>query len=798
LKDPPWVLDALGGRFAAIADQNDLPRMRAAYSDLRGAQDRHGASPIDVARTIADFGTRLTDLGSPEEGRRLLRSALAQAHAAGDKEGLPRMNAALARACALVGDFTGAARAANEAVEGWRAAGRPMEMIDALAVAASVYSSVGDRPSARSAFQEALDVPGAPAELRAALFAERGRTTYEDGGDLDAALKDLTASQNAQDSLGDAEASGLVRLHVARVQLLRGAVAEAAKTNREALEKLSATGGSLRFAEVQALEIRLRAGEALEDDVPARLSSWLDEAESRGAIDLPYECARTLAEILLARKRAPEAARAIERARGAVDRARLGLSDVMSVDVHAQYGEIDELGVRVALALGDPDGVFRAVQRAKGSSFEEAARIPTAGSGAVDPAVQGARERLAALERAYQLSIDSGPKTEMEAARRARDAARAEHLRTVAGSGASMRGRAVSVSGEPPTLASLQSTLGEGELVLEFFTAVSPALCVAFRRGDVRVARDPDTSDLATQCLSLDPNAQTQTAVEAWLARFKDRLVKWIGPVDAKRVFVCPDGPLALVPWPLVLGSIDSSLDREVALLPSAGLLPALRRDVAVSGSGVLALGDPDYSHAADGVAHRLYFGGRVVRRLEASGPEARAVASPDLPPLLGPAANESRLQEALRRPARYRSVHLACHGHVDLENPWFTSLVLAPDAGNDGLWTLHEVMSSRVDADQVVLSACDTARGKRVRAEGVLGLPRAFFAAGTPRVVASTWKVPEGATSDLMKRFYENLAKPGATTAGALRLAQAAVAASPERRHPRFWAAWAVWGLPE
>ena len=106
-----------------------------------------------------------------------------------------------------------------------------------------------------------------------------------------------------------------------------------------------------------------------------------------------------------------------------------------------------------------------------------------------------------------------------------------------------------------------------------------------------------------------------------------------------------------------------------------------------------------------------------------------------------------------------------------------------------------------RLPADLVVLSACDTARGRIVRGEGIVGLTRAFMFAGAPRVICSLWKVDDEATSALMMRFYElwipKDGKQGLPTAEALREAQAFVRAQPKWKHPFFWAAWVLWGLP-
>ena len=102
--------------------------------------------------------------------------------------------------------------------------------------------------------------------------------------------------------------------------------------------------------------------------------------------------------------------------------------------------------------------------------------------------------------------------------------------------------------------------------------------------------------------------------------------------------------------------------------------------------------------------------------------------------------------------------------------------------------------MAVDVSADLVVLSACDSGTGAFVRGEGVLGLARAFLAAGAPTVVASLWKVPDAATRDLMIAFHAHR-KRGKPPAAALRAAQEDV--KKDWPHPSHWAAWVVWGRP-
>ena len=144
----------------------------------------------------------------------------------------------------------------------------------------------------------------------------------------------------------------------------------------------------------------------------------------------------------------------------------------------------------------------------------------------------------------------------------------------------------------------------------------------------------------------------------------------------------------------------------------------------------------------------------------------------------------------------RWRAVHLACHGLVDPERPMLSSLALT-----GGSLSAFDVLRTKIPADLVVLSACETGRGKIVHGEGLLGFTRTFMLAGAPRVVVSLWPVEDMATQALMSKFYElwnPKAGDGLPAAAALRKAQEYVRAQDRWKHPSYWAAWQLWGLPD
>src|SRR5262249_4503846 len=109
----------------------------------------------------------------------------------------------------------------------------------------------------------------------------------------------------------------------------------------------------------------------------------------------------------------------------------------------------------------------------------------------------------------------------------------------------------------------------------------------------------------------------------------------------------------------------------------------------------------------------------------------------------IGEQAREERVK---KEAADYEVLHFASHAVLSDGNPLYSHLVLAgeeAEAGEDGLLEAWEIMKLRLKAELVVLSACETARGRISAGEGVIGMSWAFFVAGTPTTVVSQWKVP-------------------------------------------------------
>jgi CHAT domain-containing protein len=294
--------------------------------------------------------------------------------------------------------------------------------------------------------------------------------------------------------------------------------------------------------------------------------------------------------------------------------------------------------------------------------------------------------------------------------------------------------------------------------------------------------------------------------------------------LENKRLLIVADGALQYVPFSALADPAQGSvyrpliLNHEIVDEPSASALALLRRGagerrpavraLAVFADPVFEKDDPRVRRGSAQLANSTPppFLTRAAElrfaRLPSTRREGRSIASllPEPERWLALDFDASRAAVTSARLSDYRILHFATHGVVESARPELSALALslfdAHGQPQDGFLRLFEIYNLKMQAELVVLSACDTALGTNVRGEGLVGLARGFMHAGSPRVVASLWKVDDQATSELMRLFYAGmLGADKKPAAAALRAAQLAVAKQERWRSPYYWAAFVLQG---
>jgi CHAT domain-containing protein len=216
-------------------------------------------------------------------------------------------------------------------------------------------------------------------------------------------------------------------------------------------------------------------------------------------------------------------------------------------------------------------------------------------------------------------------------------------------------------------------------------------------------------------------------------------------------------------------------------------------------GKEALVVGNP--TMPKQGVGKEL----EPLSQLDGAEKEAKKIAQMlSTTAIIGKEATESAIVQKM---ASAKLIHLATHGLLDGINAigFPGAIALTPSGKDDGFLTTIEIMERfgspgkpPLQAELVVLSACDTGRGD-IKGEGVVGLSRAFMASGVPTLVVSLWQVPDDDTAKLMTEFYTNLYKRKFDKAKAMREAMLSMLKDEDGNpDPKAWAAFTVIGKAE
>jgi len=374
---------------------------------------------------------------------------------------------------------------------------------------------------------------------------------------------------------------------------------------------------------------------------------------------------------------------------------------------------------------------------------------------------------------------------------------------------------------EPIQLEKIQrDLLPEKTAIIEYFVGEENIYMFFITRKDFSVHKLSNSKNINERTRNYIKLLSDNTKKNFFgLAAGKKLFNELVGPVQKKlkkvnRLIIVPDGNLHYLPFEALINSSKKNQNRfliedyKMSYAPSSSSLINIlsRKRKAESNKEFLAFADPVYDiekPSSKGLAETNIFReysvqmGFNFKRLSFSGEEVKKISRYFPKKMYKIYMREKAKEENLKEVDidKYNIIHFATHGFLDEKNSIRSSLIftLDNDPKEDGFFQVREIYNMRLNADLVVLSACNSGKGKLERGEGVLGLYRAFLNAGAQSVVMSLWNINDRATSDFMWYLYKNLSK-GMTKEGALQKAKIKMIYS-KFSHPFYWAAFVLSG---
>jgi CHAT domain-containing protein/Flp pilus assembly protein TadD len=351
---------------------------------------------------------------------------------------------------------------------------------------------------------------------------------------------------------------------------------------------------------------------------------------------------------------------------------------------------------------------------------------------------------------------------------------------------------------QPASAAQIQrSLLDRDTLLLEFRLGEKRSFLWAVTPDSLQSFELPGRAEIdsvARGVCDLLARSRSPTATGPQLAKLGHLLLDPVAPLlPGKRLLMVGNGVLQSIPFaalPEPGGGEPLVAHHEIVTVPSVSVLGELRREVAsrpLARKTLWVLANPDFGGIFEPLRHSQAEAEAILKL--APSPK-REVSGRD-------ASRSAILNGALRD---YRFLHFATHGLFPSTDFGGGRLVLAQIDSEgkpvaNGYLHLSDIYELNLRADLVVLSACQSALGREVRGEGMMGMTRGFFYAGAERVLVSLWNVNDRLTVELMRHFYRGMLVEKLSPPAALRAAQDAIRRQAHWQAPYYWAGFTLQG---
>lgn len=711
---------------------------------------RHDHPPHMVMGTFNSMGIEYAAVGRLSEAERMYEEGLHLADSVGNLWTSSILKSNLANLRLSTGDLPNALRLMTESLEGAAQLPDTQSMVYAHNSLAEFYLRAGNRSRARGHLE------------RSVAMNQRVTLIFRV-----MALLDLGLLEMADSNLAGAEPP------------LRAAMA-LADTAGFNLERVNSRSALSRLAVKQGN--------------PTAALRWADSAvsiaDSLGAPDAQIDA-------LEARAAALEAARRSDASDGYLKgielleswRGRLALGDLRMGIAEPRWG-VYEGAIRTLLSGGRHADALMVAERARARLLLEIMAERDASKPAASP-LDDVRQRLRV--RFEERAAVNDPEEQ---------AALDRELEHLTDSLAALEAKESGRYPAPASVGKLQADLlGADRALLSFFWGNKDVYGWWVTRDTVHSARLGSSDSLSGLVDFLRNRIEQPSGDSGWVAPARsafDRLIAPLKPDSAGEILVVADGPLAHIPVEVLVsarGALPWGATARFVYGPSATVLLTLLRAPRPGGweRTMLALGTTSAGSSNYGTpVERTASADDRPPPLPYAGPEARAIRDlfrdrgADL--LVGNRATPERWLEL--DPSRYRYLHFAAHARVSDRRPEDTHLVL-----NGGNLDLAAIRRLSLRAELVTLSACETALGRRVRGEGIIGLPHAFLAAGARGVLVTLWRIGDESAAEFMGEFYRELHE-GRSPAEALRVVRNTwIRGGGPSAHPSRWAPFVLVG---